>query len=97
VVRESKWTAGAKVCETASRRTAARFSPPCARVVLIIAGKDFHTALTNLKDASGQLVNEVGVVGNEDDRASKFLQRIQQDVLSAKVEMVCGLVEQQEV
>ena len=43
-------------------------------IIFIVAGKDFHPPLANFKDARRQLVNEVAVVRNEDDRAGKLLQ-----------------------
>src|SRR5438309_1395320 len=66
-------------------------------VVFIVARKNFHATIANFKDASSQLVNEVAIMRNEDDGASKLLQRIQQNVLGAKVEMVCWLVQQQKI
>src|SRR5579864_1193673 len=67
------------------------------QIVLVVAGKDFDFPAANFEDARSQLVDEVAVVRNEDDRACVFHQRIEQDVLGAQVEVVGGFVEKQEI
>ena len=69
--------------------------PP--EIIFIVAGKDFYAAIANFKDACCELVNKVAIMGNENDCAGEFLQGIQQDILGAKVEMVCWLIQQQKV
>ena len=66
-------------------------------VVFVISGIDFHFAVADFEDARGQLVDEIAVVGDKDDRAGVLHQRFEQDVFGAQVEVVGGLVEQQEV
>ena len=66
-------------------------------IVFVIAGKDFNPAIADLEDAGSQLVDEVAIMGDENHRAVVLLQRLQQHVFSAQIEVVGRLVEQQEV
>src|SRR5579859_2769661 len=66
-------------------------------IIFIVAGKDFNPSIADFENTRCQLVNEIAVVRNEDHGAGELLQRIQQNVFGAQVEMVCGLVEQQKV
>jgi len=69
--------------------------PP--QVVLVVAWEDLHFAGGHFDDARGQLVDEIAVVRHEDNRAVVILQRRQQHVLGAHIEVIGGLVEQQEI
>src|ERR1700685_4029108 len=66
-------------------------------IVFVISGEDFDFAVADFEDARGQLIDEVTVVRDEDDRACVFDERIEQHVFGAQVEMVRRFVEQQEV
>ena len=56
-----------------------------------------HRAIGNFDHARGQFVDEVAVVRNEHHRAVEFLQRGEQHIFGAHIEVVGGLVEQQEI
>jgi hypothetical protein len=66
-------------------------------IVFVISRIDFYFAVADFEHARGQLVDEIAVVRNEDDRARVLHQRFEQDIFGAQVEVVGGLVEQQEV
>jgi len=66
-------------------------------IVFVISRIDFHFAFANLEHPRGQLVDEIAVVGNENYRAGVLHQGFEQDVFGAQVEVVGGLIEQQEV
>ncbi len=66
-------------------------------VVLVVAGVDVDAAVFHLEDAGGQAVDEVAVVRDEEDGAGEVGDGFEQDVLGAEVEVVGGLVEQQQV
>ena len=53
----------------------ALFTP---EIIFIVAGIDFDFAVSDFENARSQLVDEVTVVRDEDDRARVFHQRIQQ-------------------
>ena len=67
------------------------------QVILVVAGKDVHFAAADFEHPRGQLVDEVAIVRDEHHRAGVFLQRFQQHVFGAQVEVVGGFVEQQEI
>ncbi len=56
-----------------------------------------HRAIANFEDPSGQLVDEVTIVRHEHHCAGEFLQRFQQHVFGAHIQVICRLVEQHEV
>src|SRR5262249_3433853 len=56
-----------------------------------------YLPIADLENACRQLVNEVSVMGDENYGAGEFFKRLQEDILGAQVEMVGGLVEQQEI
>ena len=66
-------------------------------VVLVVAGVDVDAAVFDLEDAGGEAVDEVAVVRDEEDGAGEVADGVEQDVLGAQVEVVGGLVEQEEV
>ncbi len=66
-------------------------------IVFVVAGEDFDLAVADFEDARSQLVDEIAVVRDEDDRAGVFHQRVEQHVFGAQVEVVRRFVEQQEV
>ena len=76
------------------QRAAAVLAP---QVILVIAREDLDRAIGNFDHARGEFVDEVAVVGNEHHGAVELLQRGEQHVLRAHVEMVGGLVEQKKV
>ena len=74
------------------------FLPTLApQVILVVAGENIHFAAADFKHPRGQLIDEVAVVGDKHHRAGIFLERFQQDVFGAQVEVVGGFVEQQEI
>ena len=73
---------------------AALFAP---EIIFVVAGEDFDFAVADFEDAGGQLVDEIAVVRNEDDRAGVLHERVEQHVFGAQVEVVGGLVEQKEI
>ena len=72
---------------------------PCfaAQIVFVVAGVDVHGAVLDLEDARAERVEEVAVVGDEDDGAGEVADGFEQNFLGAQVEVVGRLVEQQEV
>jgi selenophosphate synthetase-related protein len=54
-------------------------------------------AVFDLEDAGGEAVDEVAVVRDEEHRAGEVADGVEQDVLGAQIEVVGGLVEQQQV
>ena len=56
-----------------------------------------HAAIGDLEDAGGQLVDEIAVVRDEDHRAGELFKRFEQHFLGAQVQVIGGLVEQQEI
>ncbi len=66
-------------------------------VVFVVARENVHFAVAHFEDARGKFIDEVAVVRNEDHRSGVFLQRFQQHVLGAHVQVIGGLVEQQEI
>ena len=73
---------------------AALFAP---EVVFVVAGVDVEAAVFDLEDAGGEAVDEVAVVRDEEDGAGEVADGVEQDVLGAEVEVVGGLVEEEEV
>ena len=73
---------------------AALFAP---EVVFVVAGVDVDAAVFDLEDAGGEAVDEVAVVGDEEDGAGEVADGVEQDIFGAEVEVVGGLVEQEEV
>src|SRR5665213_3702925 len=69
--------------------------PP--QVVFVIARKNVHVPVFNLEDTRGQVVDKVAIVRNQNYGAGVFVQRIEQDVFRAHVQVIGGLVEQQEI
>ena len=76
------------------RRGAALLAP---QIVFVISGIDLDFAVTNFEHARCQLVDEVAIVGDEDDGTCVFHQSVQQNVLRAQIKMVRRFVEQQKV
>ena len=66
-------------------------------IILVVARKRRHLSVAHFEHARGEVVDEVTVVRDKDHRAGEILQRVQQDILGAHVEVVGGLVEQHEV
>ncbi len=54
-------------------------------------------ATLDRENASGQLINEVPVVGDKDHRSPERQQRFEQHILSAQVEVIGGFIEEQEI
>ena len=54
-------------------------------------------SLFNLPDLVGQALDQVAIMGNEQDRAVELLQDRLQDLLRRDVQMVGRLVEQQQI
>src|ERR1700678_4314123 len=73
---------------------AALFAP---EVVFVVAGIDVEATVFDLEDARGQAVDEVAVVGDEEDGAGEVADGVEEDVFGAEVEVVGGLVEEEEV
>src|SRR5215472_15582183 len=69
--------------------------PP--HVVFVVSRIDLDASLANLEYPRCQLVDEIAVVRNKDHSTREFLQRLEQHVFGAKIKMVRGFVEQQEV
>ena len=51
----------------------------------------------DFEDASSQVIDEITIVRNEHDGACILLQRLQQHILCAHIEVIRRLVEQQEI
>ena len=73
---------------------AALFAP---EIVFVVAGVDVEAAIFDLEDAGGEAVDEVAVVGDEEDGAGEVADGFEEDVFGAEVEVVGGLVEEKHV
>ncbi len=71
----------------------------CLRIqeVLVAARVERGLAAADLDDLRGELVHEVAVVGDEDERAAVVLEGLEEDLLRVEVEVVGGLVEEEDV
>ena len=56
-----------------------------------------EAAVFDLEDAGGEAVDEVTVVGDEEDGAGEVADGVEEDVFGAEVEVVGGLVEEEHV
>ncbi len=73
---------------------AALFAP---EIVFVVAGVDVDALVFDLEDTGGEAVDEVAVVGDEEDGASEVADGVEEDVFGAEVEVVGGLVEEEHV
>ena len=64
---------------------------------LIIAVEDVQMVVPQLPDLRRQTVDQVAVVGDQEDSALKLFQHCLQDFLCRNVEVVGRLIEQQEI
>ena len=62
-------------------------------VVFVVAGVDVEAAVFYFEDAGGEAVDEVAVVGDEEDGAGEVADGVEEDVLGAEIEVVGGLVQ----
>src|ERR1700704_6902618 len=67
------------------------------KVVFVVTRINLNFPSTDFEDTRGQLVDEVSVVGNEDDGAGVIRKRVEQHIFRAQVEVIGGFVEQQKV
>ena len=59
--------------------------------------EEVRSAAFHLKDAGGEAVDEIAVVGDEDDCAGESGDGFEQNVFGTHVEVVGGLVQEQKV
>src|SRR5262249_27391127 len=65
--------------------------------LLVVPGIDHRVAAADVDDPGRELVDEIAVVRDEDQRAAEVLERLEEHVLRVEIEMVRRLVEQERV
>jgi len=73
---------------------AALFPP---QEVFVIAGINLDLSAANFEYSCRQFVDEIAIMGDEDDGSRVLPKRLQQHILRAHVEVVCGLIEEQKI
>src|ERR1700722_5953252 len=67
------------------------------QVVFVVAGIDVDVATLDLKDAGGQTINKVTVVGNHNHGSVKPRGRVEQNIFGTQIEVVGGFVQEKKV
>src|SRR5580658_3456625 len=66
-------------------------------VVFIVPWKNIDLTVSHFENSRGKFIDEIAIMRNKDHCPAVFLERFQQHVLGAHVQVIGGLVEQQEI